>query len=101
MSELFSAKEFLAQPRWQQLRDFHGLFVHELPCPHKWEHPFSAYYFSERITEREAIHRIASDFCALEEAGHMATGATEKEAVITLLHRAKLEGWQDVSIRES
>ena len=82
MTELFDIPETL--PKWAELRDRHRVYVHSCNL----EGPDANEYGSELFTANYAITGFKA----------AANGSTEKEAVITLIHRLQLDGWKEVSL---
>jgi hypothetical protein len=104
MDSLFEIPESV--PKWRELADRHGIFAHFSPDMEESER-WSAWSFhclesmEPDWRKREPIDLIA-EYCAFidEEAGSAEYAGTEREAVVSLIHRLQLEGWQTISVRE-
>ena len=73
MDDLFNIEP--TAPRWRELADMHGITANLIEETGEWT------AWVEWFGEAE-----------------MTCGDTEKEAVVSLLHRLKLTGWETVSI---
>ena len=66
------------RPKWQELADLHGI------CSKNYNHDFPLCSWEATIDHFGSLEAV--------------WGQTEREAVITLIHVLKLEGWREVSI---
>lgn len=90
-------------PRWKELQGDHGIYTHFSDAAPE-EESWSAWYFgvlelsSDDIAAIDPCDLIDEYCCYLEEMSATTEGASEREAVIALLHQRQLEGWQEVAL---
>lgn len=80
MTELFEIPE--SKPRWKELASIHGITVKPI----------------RRLNDDDEKEDAFESRIHWFDHFQFATGETEKEAVVTLVHRLKLDGWHTVSI---
>lgn len=86
-------------PKWKELQEKHGIFSYESKVKEGADFTACLLGSVAKTLSTDKIMDLLPDlFSTLEMKGWIVDGPTEKEAVISLIHRLQLEGWKEVSL---